>query len=129
MNLNSYSQKIAFNNKDTTITFTLKQSKFLLKQSYMYKEYKSLLNISEIENGISNDVINSQSVVIDKYKNVIDNQNKVIAIKDNQISLKDIELKQSKKAHQLQKFYKWCAILGGTTLSGYLSFKYITKYN
>lgn len=93
----------------------------------MTKEYKSLLNISEIQNGISNDVINSQSVVIDKYKNVIDNQNEVIAIKDKQILLKDIELKQSKKAHQLQKFYKWCAIVAGSTLSGYLGFKYIKK--
>jgi hypothetical protein len=55
------------------------------------------------------------------------NQKEMIGLKDHEIASLKLTLDGVNKAFRRQKTYKWCAIIVGGALSGYLGYKYVTK--
>lgn len=128
VSLQTFSQTLVLNDKkDTTICFTLPQCKYLLKQTYKVKECDTLRKICEVQRADCDSVVTQQALNIVDYKKVVENQKSIIVVKDISIARLTSDLNDQKRATKLQSVYKWCAIIGGGVLSGYLGFKYVTR--
>ena len=128
LSLIAYSQVPVLNkNGDTTICFTIEQSKFLAKEHYRAEECTKLKSICESQLQEKDLQINMYKKIQDNLENVINNQKSITTSKDDEIkSLKGV-IDDKDKAIKKQKIYKWIAIIAGSSLSGYLGYKYITK--
>ena len=130
-----FSQTLALNEKkDTTITFSLNQGKYLLKEHYRANECDTLRSVCEKQKSLKDSTIKELKANIVDYKATIlndqkikANDNHVVYLKDNQIQGLKTELDTANKAIRWQKFYKWLAIGVGGAVSGYLGYKYVTK--
>lgn len=113
--------------KDTTICFSLTQSKFLQKQVYKVKELDTLYSICKKQS------LNKDKQLYELRANVLDfqreiaNGNQKFYLKETEVqSLKEINKGLNKTIRQ-QKVATWLAVGIGGALSGYLGYKYITK--
>jgi hypothetical protein len=126
-NSTMYSQTAVLNEKgDTTICFTLPQSKFLLKTQYKLKECDTLNKICELQLSLSDSIIRSDKVIQNNQSLMLRNKDEQIGLYKHEISSLRLQLSDSQRATRRQKVYKWLAIGGGATLSGFLGYKYIT---
>ena len=126
MSLSAFSQKVVLNNGDTTVCFTIKQSKFLLKQVYQLEECDTLRKICEIQRAIGDSInLGNRSIIAD-YKTMMQNDSSIIGLKQYQIDKLTESLKASQKEIRKQKVYKWVAV--GTTglVSAYLGYYVLT---
>lgn len=114
----SYAQTVVVDSKnDTTICFTVNQSKFLLKEHYRAELNDSLLEICSEQSSILNSIISNDKLVISALMEKEENLNlirtnltSVITDKDNEIALLQKEVKR-------QKRHKYAAIGGGIALN------------
>jgi hypothetical protein len=123
-----YSQKTILNEKgDTTICFSVGQSKYLLKKVYEVDKWKSLDSICEKQIVVSDSIKASLQRSIKTQSTIIKNQDDIIVLKGYEIQKLTDSLADKNKAIRRQKTYKWVAIISGGALSGFLGYKYITK--
>jgi len=129
-----YSQKIISNKKDTLIGYTLVQNDFIIKGLKEWKYYKKATEICEQQNFNHVEIIKSKNYIIfndslDKldFKKVIKNQNEIIYLKDAEIGALATKLNTTSTKLKFQKFYKWTAIIIGSAVTSYITYKYITK--
>ena len=128
LNLKMFSQKLVLNKVgDTTISFSLPQGKYLLKQTYKVLELDTLLKLCDGQLFYCSTIVSQQEKNAIDYKLVINNNKDLVWIKDNEIAGLKLELINEKKALKQQKVYKWVSIIGGTALSGFVGIKYLTK--
>lgn len=114
----SYAQTIVVDSKnDTTICFTINQSRFLLKEHYRAELNDSLLAICSEQSSILNSIVENDKLVISTLMEKEENSNliranlaSVITDKDNEIALLNKEVKR-------QKRHKYAAIGGGIALN------------
>lgn len=128
MSLAGYSQTITLNKAgDTTICFTLSQSKFILKKIYQASEYQKLDSICEQQLSVYQLEILDYKKVQYNQSLIIKNGNELANLKDIKIDILTKQISEEKKKTRIQKFYKVGAMVAGGALSGYLGFKLITK--
>lgn len=128
MNLPVFSQQVVLNSKgDTTICFSIPQTKFMLKQHYKVVMLDSLNAICESQRLIADSIIRNDKVIFDKEHQIVLNRNQVIVLKDHEISNLNLVIIDQKKTIRRQKLYKWLSIIGGGTISSFLGYKYFTK--
>lgn len=93
-------------NGDTSICFTIEQSKYLLKQCYVAKEYIELDSLCEQTSNYKDSVIIADEKIIVQTKLLVKDKESIIAIQKDEIgSLKD-SLEISNDEIQEQKFKK-----------------------
>lgn len=101
---------------DTTICFSLPQSRIILGKITKLSETQELLKISE-ETVKALERLNKQHESTIKYfTRINDNNESVIANKDKQITLFKAQSEVDKKEIKRQKLYKWIAI-GGSIIT------------
>jgi hypothetical protein len=123
-----FSQSTVLNDKgDTTICFSLPQAKFLLKQHYQVQMIDSLNSICETQLDLCDSINLSSLQAYEKYENLLLNKDEVINVKDYEINTLKTVVNNQKKEIKKQKIFKWLGIGGGTLLSGFFAYKYITK--
>jgi hypothetical protein len=87
MNLNCYSQKIILDiKKDTTICFSVNQSKHILKKIYEVDKWKSLDSICEAQLNYCDTLLEINKDIIQRNEFIIDNNNQMLSLKDTQIN-------------------------------------------
>jgi hypothetical protein len=114
-------------NGDTTICFSIPQSKFLLKQIYLVSQKDTLLQITELELKIVKDKVLIFQEQIKIFQNVIENekqinQNLLVIIKQ-----KDDEIKILTKEISKQKVKTSIAIIGGLFTTSFISYFCLKK--
>jgi len=123
-----YSQTLVLDkNKDTTLCFGMEQARFILKKCYKVDELMALDSIRNKKFAFKDSIILSKTRVIVKQETIMKNQKDIIGLRDHEIASLKISLEGANKAFRRQKTYKWCAIIAGGALSGYLGYKYVTK--
>lgn len=128
MSLAVFSQQVVLNSKgDTTICFSVPQSKFLLKEHYKVMMLDSLNSICEKQRLIAYEIIKNDNIIFDKEQQIVANRNQVIILKDYEISKLNNVITDQKKAIRRQKLYKWLSIVGGGAVSGFIGYKYLIK--
>lgn len=125
--LTAYSQKTILDKGDTLICFTVKQSKFLLKEHYRAEECDTLKSICEAQSQLKDSVIKSDKKIQNDLSLVIKNKDSEIALQDLVIDDLRKKILLEQKATRRQKFYKWLSITGGCVATGFVGFLYITK--
>jgi hypothetical protein len=123
----AYSQKTVLIDGDTTICFSIPQSKFLLKQVYLVAEKDTLLKITETELRVSKEKSTIYEQQIQAYQQVVNNQKQIT---ENYIAIqhqKEEEIKILKKDLAKQKVKTWGCILGGIVSTAFVSYLYISK--
>ncbi len=105
---NLYSQQIILNNetKDTSICFTIPQSKFLLKTYYKLNECDTLMAITQSELNNANKINDLNTKVIANDRLVFAEKDEMIADKNTTIDLMCEEHKKQQKRIFWQKVYK-----------------------
>lgn len=118
-----YSQVLVLNeNKDTTVCFTINQSKFLLNQNYRFRECDTLRIICEKQNSYKDSVISYFKLKILGYEKIESNNLQKFSLKDIEIKSLNTQIKSLNKSLRTQKFLKIASIIGFGGLSGYLGF-------
>lgn len=126
--LRAYSQKVVLDkNGDTTICFSLAQSKFLLKQVYALQECDTLRKICEAQLTYCDTLVQTNKQLNTDIKLLLRNEVELKQLYDAKIFDLEIRLNNQIGRTKKQNFYKWCAIIGGGVLSSYLAVKYIQK--
>jgi|688.fasta_scaffold366747_1 hypothetical protein len=130
----AFSQKIISNKKDTLIGYTLIQNDFIIKGLKEWKYYKKANEICDQQNFNNIEIIKSKNFVIKNdslnlldFKKVIKNKDEIIYLKDAEIGAITTELNTTNTKLKFQKFYKWTAIIIGSAVTSYITYKYITK--
>ncbi len=128
MTLTTYSQTTVLNkNGDTSVCFSVKQTKFLLKKYYEVEKFRQLDSICEAQRALCDSVVQSKQIVTQKQEIIITNQKEIIDLKQYEIARLTEQLKIEKKNVRKQKTYKWISIGVGTLASGFLGFKLLGK--
>jgi hypothetical protein len=124
-----YSQTLVLDKttKDTTLCFDMPQARFILKKCYKVDELMALDSIRTKKFAFKDSIILSKTRAIVKQETFMKNQKEMIGLKDHEIASLKLTLDGVNKAFRRQKTYKWCAIIVGGALSGYLGYKYVTK--
>ena len=124
-----YSQTLVLdkNTKDTTLCFDMPQARFILKKCYKVDELMALDSVRNKKFAYKDSIILSKTRVNVKQQTILKNQTEIISLKDHEIQGLKLTLDSVNKAFRRQKTYKWCAIIVGGALSGYLGYKYVTK--
>ena len=128
MSLISFSQRILRNEAgDTSICFTIEQSRILLRQINRLNYLDSLNNIDQEEiNTLQNNLEIANSII--KEKDVqISIKNDVIETKDEKINDDKLQYQNLKNLLLKEKIKKWVAILTGTATTGFMTYLWISK--
>jgi hypothetical protein len=121
ISLQTFSQKTVLDkNGDTTICFSVAQSKFLLKKVYALDECDTLRKICEKQLTYCDSISVANKTLSEEIKNLLSTEQEIFDLYENQ-------LKEQRKATRKQAFYKWCAILGGGVVSSYFAINYVRK--
>lgn len=116
--MTSYAQTVVVDSKnDTTICFTINQSRFLLKEHYRAELNDSLLAICSEQSSILNSIIENNKLVISTLMEKEENSNLIRANLTSVILDKDSENALLKKEVKRQKRHKNVAIGGGIALN------------
>ncbi len=128
LSLTAYSQVPQLNkNGDTTICFSIEQSKFLAKEHYRAEQYYKLDSICELQLNTKRLEVNMYKKMLGDYESVITNLSSISVLKEEQINILKKTIEDKDKQIKTQKIYKWVAIIAGSTVGGFLTYKYITK--
>ena len=128
MTLKANSQTAVLNkNGDTTICFTINQSKFLLKKCYEVDKYAQLDSICEKQLSFNDSVHNSSEIVFQKQSLIIKNQEEEMGLRKYEIDKLNEQIKVEQKNTRKQKAYKWIAIGAGSISTVFITYKWITK--
>ena len=128
MSLTLFSQKPLLIDGDTSLCFSIPQSKYLLKQVYLVKEKDTLLKLTEIELKVCKEKSLIYQQQIKAFEDIIYSQ-KVINQNNNAINKqKDDEIKILNKELAKQKVKTWASILGGVVSTAFVSYLYIKKH-
>lgn len=128
MSLISFSQRALRNDAgDTSICFTIEQSRILLRQINRLNYLDSLNNIHQEEiNTLQTNLKIANSII--KEKDVqIGIKNDVIETKDEKINDDKIQYQNLKNLLFQEKIKKWVAILTGTATTGFMTYLWISK--
>jgi hypothetical protein len=123
-----YSQRAQVSSPgDTILVFSVWESRELLRKLFVLEEYKELFSVCDQQRALLNNIYSRDSLVKIQMKRVINNCNETIKLQRSQLDLLAKYAQDQSRSIRRQKFYKWAAILVGTTATGFLSYKYITK--
>lgn len=122
-----YSQKTVSNNGDTTICFSVKRAKFLLKEAHRAEECDTLRNICNRKIQFKDSIILSYEHSEKNLLIVNKNHNEIVALNKHKIEALEAAIESEKKRTKRQEFYKWCAIFVGGASTGYLTYRLVTK--
>lgn len=127
MNLKLYSQKVLKQGNDTLICFTVKESKFLLKQSIALKECDTLRSICELQREYADSIIKLGKKMEFDLNKLIENSNQEIRLRDYKISLLESDVKKYTYLYKKERFLKYFTIGVGAAFTGFITYLYITK--
>ena len=122
-----FSQKSVLIDGDTTICFSIPQSKFLLKQVYLVSEKDTLLKLTEIELKVTKEKTLIYQQQIKAFEDIMYSQKE---INQNVFAInkqKDAEIKILNKELAKQKVKTWASIVGGVVSTAFVSYLYIKK--
>lgn len=123
-----YSQTVTLNkNKDTTVCFTVNQSKFLLKQIYELQKCDTLNSIYESQMNYCDSIFKSFNSVKKDFSMFVENSKGETKIYEYQITSLNAEIKDEKRKTRTQKFYKVVAIGLGSLGTGFMTYLWIKK--
>lgn len=128
LGLTAFSQVPQLNkNGDTTLCFSIEQSKFLAKEHYRAEKYYKLDSICELQLNQKRLEVNMYKKIQNDLESVISNLNSISGLKEEQINILKKTIDEKDKKIKIQKVYKWTAIIVGGTVSGLMGYLYITK--
>lgn len=123
-----FSQTLILNERgDTTICFTIGQSKYLLGEHYKLQECQALLNVCESQLILTDSVTKNQQLNIGGYKNVISNQSILLSSQATEIKTLEGNVEQEQKNVRTQKVYKWITAGCGVAVTILMGYLYLTK--
>jgi hypothetical protein len=118
-----FSQRLILNkSKDTTICFSLKESKYLLAQCYKVQKCDTVNTILEKEIEYKKQIIQEHDTIIKVSHKIIVNQNEIIRLKQNEVDALNVINLGLKDQLKKQKTYKRLAIITGVVLLGLVGF-------
>lgn len=126
VNLTGYSQTTVLSKTgDTTICFTVPQSKFLLKKVYEVEKFKILDSICNEQLSLCDSIQSHFKIQVMKQDEIISNTNKIIELKEYQIAKLEEVLKEQKKEIKKQRRRKNLAITGGIISTGFFAYLWL----
>jgi hypothetical protein len=124
----AYSQRaIIDDKKDTSIAFTINQSKFLLKKINNLDLCDSLLKISETQIKQYDSISVSKDIQISLLKKYIANEKEINELCNSKIIILESEINNQMKLVKKQKMYKVVGILAGVVSTSFMTYLYIKK--
>lgn len=122
-----FSQKVMLNDKgDTTICFTVGQSKYLLKEHYELKKCDTLKSICEQQKSLCDSVVADKNKIINAKNFMLDNQNTMLKLKQYEVDKLTGQLDIAKTEVKKQKTYKWIGIVSGIAVSLFSGYYILT---
>jgi len=109
----SQSILVSSETSDTTICFTIPQSRFLLKQHFRWEECDQLLGISEQTVNVLHNTVAIKDETISTQEQIIVNLQKQIRFKDGEISRLNLANEKCNVEVLRQKSQKVWFVLGG----------------
>lgn len=110
------------------------QNDFIIKGLKEWKYYKKATIVCEQQNFNNIEIIRSKNFVIKNdslnlldFKKVIKNKDEIIYLKDAEIGAITTTLNTTNTKLKFQKVYKWTAIIVGSVITTFITYKYITK--
>lgn len=128
INSAAYSQKMVLTNSgDTSIVYTVEQSRFLLQQYFKAKEANELADLLEANLALQDSVVEQQRQIIAAKNKYISNLGEISDTKDLELSNLQTSLNKTERKLRNTKRSKWIlvglGILGGAFVN-HLSWKY-----
>ena len=111
---------------DTTICFTVSQSKYLLKEHYELKKCDTLKSICEQQKSLCDSVVADKNKIINAKNFMLDNQNTMLKLKQYEVDKLTGQLDIAKTEVKKQKTYKWIAIGSGIAVSIFSGYYILT---
>ena len=124
----AYSQTLTLNSQgDTTICFTVPQSKYLAKEHYRADAYFKADSICEAQMTQKNLEVKMYKKIDAEMQNVMNNQVSIIKLKDKELKEAQIAIQNANREAKKQKTYKVLSLITGAAISSFLGYKYISK--
>lgn len=128
MNTNSFSQTLVTNNTgDTSLCFTLNESKIILKQINKANYLDSLNKIKSQEIGELRVKVRILELTIKEKNMLIENNNKIIDAHKLQLQQKDLEIKNTNNLLVKEKIKKWIAITTGAITTSFMTYLWLAN--
>ena len=129
-----FSQKLVSVNGEQFVGYTQAQNDYIfksIKQLKLFRASDSICN-SQMANlqltiKLKNERIASDSLDKKAIRNMYQNSEEKFSLAEQKIIYLEETISGLNKSVNRQRVYKWTAIIAGGALSGYLSYKYITK--
>lgn len=112
-----YSQTTQLIKGDTSICFTITQSKFLLKQAYKVKELTEIISINNQERIIYDSITKNNNEIIQNQDELLKDSKEILKLKEFQIQEEKDKTKQAQKETRKQRTGKIAAIVIGTAVA------------
>ena len=126
MNTNCFSQTLVKNNAgDTSICFTISESKTILKQINKANYLDSLTKIQRTEIGELKVKVRLSELTIKEKSSIISNQDKIIDANNTQLKQKDLEIKNKDSLIVKEKIKKWIAITTGAITTSFMTYLWL----
>ena len=124
----SYSQKILRNEfGDTSICFTIDQSRIILKQINKLNYLDSLQKLNEYEIITLKSNMQLLEMTINEKNVQLEIKDEIISSKEEKIQTDKLDYKYLKNQLVKEKIKKWIAITTGTITTGFMTYLWITK--
>lgn len=121
-----YSQKVILNEKgDTSVIFSLNQSRYLLKAVYKVNELDSLNEICEHQNRLHDSIHVFDNKIIANDSIIHKNDTTAISLKQYEVDKEKSKRLEAEKATKRQKVYKWVIVTAEAIKDGFLVYLYI----
>ena len=124
----SFSQRVIRNEAgDTSICFTIDQSRILLKQINKLNYLDSLDKINQVEISTLKSNLQLSQIIVSEKDIQIKLKDEIIYTKDEKIKSNESEYKNLNNLLLKEKVKKWIAIATGTITTGFMTYLWITK--
>ncbi len=107
LSLSSQTVTCSSDKKDTTICFSIPQSRVILKQLTKRAELDTLLKVCELKSALLQKQIDQHKSTISYFTRINDNQSSILTAKDKQITILNSEIATGKKEIKKQKTQKF----------------------
>lgn len=128
ISLKTYSQKaIVTETGDTSICFSVEQSKFILKKINSGKLCDTLLSVCENQLRLSDSVSKSNEKIISILNQKFETEKQLTDLCNSKIDVLEWQIENYKKDIKKQKSQKIAGILAGIVTTSFMTYMYIKK--
>lgn len=128
MSLTVYSQVPTLNSKgDTVLCFSVDQAKYLAKEHYRADNYFKSDSICNLEIKKKDLTIKMYEKMEARLQTVVSNQKTILSNKDTELNEVNLMLKKANKDLKRQKLLTRVSLIGGSVITLFIGYKYITK--